>query len=178
MNDNKFEELKELLNKKGYIQHSTSIAKFKPTSCMYSDNFSILSNSNEINNYKTKKFIYTSTARFQESNTDDYYLEELVSEKFVTPSDNWLNHWDELVDCINNSNNISDFFESFIKNIFKHNDCLAEIGTTIMKDGNDNTVYLFIRDGNHRIAFLEWLGYDFSYEISKIDGSIFVKLLK
>lgn len=175
MNNNKFGELKELLNNKGYIQHSTSIATFKPTSCIYSDKFSRLSNPNEINNYKTKKFIYTSTPRFKEPNTD-YSLDQLISEKFITSSDNWLNHWNELVDCINNSSNISDFFESFIKSILKYNDYLAEISPTTTKD--DNTVYLFIRDGNHRIAFLEWLGYDFSYEISKIDGSIFVKLLK
>lgn len=177
MDDNKFRELKKLLNMKGYIQHSTSIATFNDTSNIDSDEFSILPNSNEINNYRIKKFIYTSTPRFQEPNTD-YYLEQLVSEKFVTSSDNWLNHWNELVDCINNSSNISDFFESFIRSILKYNNYLAKISPTTMKDDNDNTVYLFIGDGNHRIAFLEWLGYDFSYEISKIDDSIFDKLLK
>ncbi|CAK8054562.1 hypothetical protein [Eupransor demetentiae] len=78
-----------------------------------------------------------------------------VEQKF---NENWSSYCKEIESDIQSSENVKQFGRTFFNKSVKSGSDFFSLSPIKDKDGN---YYLYINGGNHRIAFLCWIGFEF-----------------
>ena len=84
----------------------------------------------------------------------DKYIEFLLRDKLTGEGDNWFYHYKNLADHARKYDS-QEFCKWFIGYSFKAEVPSIRVDLKLLKDGN-----IVVTEGNHRIAMLQWLGYE------------------
>lgn len=146
---------RELLNLGVIFDNSDDIKYADSTEIDYEPSRSrnkIYSVSNDWEGISTK---ITSNCFVFSRKIDNY--RSFIEPKFERKGENWSSHFEDILSDIKKSTNIQAFGDFFLKKSIKKDE--MRLTPVVNNIGQD---YLFVQAGNHRIAFLCWIGYQFN----------------